>query len=201
MALNNLNNPYSPQPSTPLATPEDNGGGVPCILPSLEPQHHVQQQQPIIHQTSAPAQQQMNQLQQFQQQLEQQRSRHSSAESEPPLRNLLLSPPVAAGDVPMSAVTAGASVGNNGLNDSYGSRTRHASAGQAGQWPMLGDKPQPTSLFQEFSSGAMGTESFETAKKSSSDMPDDLDMALSALKDCDREFSKFVEETGEPASK
>ncbi len=115
MALNNLNNPYSPQPSTPLTTPDHEAG-------LLEPC----------------------------------RSRHSSAESEPPLRtNTLMSPEKV-------FLTS-----NSGPTST--SRQRHSSAGQTG------------ASWAEFDA------------KKDANIQDDLDMAMSALKDCDKDFLNFVE--------
>ena len=58
-----------------------------------------------------------------------------------------------------------------------GGRQRHASAGHM--------VTNPSSAMELSLHG----------KKDDSEIPDDLDMALSALKDCDNDFSKFVEQS------
>ena len=68
MALNNLNNPYSPQPSTPVGCLEsDPGQGFGAAAAAAE---SAMQQREMEHQMRI-------------------RSRHCSAESEPALRTLL----------------------------------------------------------------------------------------------------------------
>lgn len=214
MALNNLNNPYSPQPSTPISTME---GEMPLGLLEQQPQQVVVQQSM------------------------QQRSRHSSAESEPALR--LMSPAHLGGNgngcLPGDPSGDGQHLQQQQLMEPMGGgRQRHASAGQAANvvvtgvpqdWlsgaavgggksdfllksesanfdgnlnssSLFGDD-DPASVVVSTAATVVGAPPAATAsaaaggKKSDNNLPDDLDMALSALKDCDNEFSKFVEET------
>ncbi len=195
MALNNLNNPYSPQPSTPV-------GSIEAETVSL-----LDQSQQSIAQFQASD-----------------RSRHSSAESEPALRTTLMSPLTEGGNIMAQAnFSSNAERSEKATSRQYSAadgsvRQRHASAGQveSSQGVMqtvtwleelhsMGGKNDggvPYNIEQE---GGGGTAKNQTLHKSSdvpgsSDgaaMPDDLDMALSALKDCDNEFSKFVAETEE----
>lgn len=184
MALNNLNNPYSPQPSTPITNPDSDHLGPSSLVGMTD---------------------------------DSQRSRHSSAESEPAIRTMILSP---SGPEKTSFDATLASSG----------RQRHASAGHATNltvdrqtnWcDLLGgdsltgsgnraDEDLKSSLLTNDTSQIMDTDTFsnplfssttnpsgidvDLRKDGSSNIPDDLDMALSALKDCDNEFSRFVQE-------
>lgn len=188
MALNNLNNPYSPQPSTPLTVNAEE------FVPVLPPPNDL---------TS--------------------RSRHSSAESEPPMRTIMMSP-------------SGGQVGPLGTDLDIiqeARRQRHASAGQASanttlinrdMWYPYTSTATVTSTHNnddrllddmQPSSVAMDTLKDDTElptiipgqlfsppappgdkdDKKDNSMQDDLEMTLSALKDCDNDFSKFVQET------
>ena len=101
MALNNLNNPYSPQPSTPVACcPEDHfpmGGGGVTIMAPVNVVSGVGQTVGNVPVTSVgssgngagtviSSQQYQSLLVQFQDN-QHLRSRHSSAESEPAMRS------------------------------------------------------------------------------------------------------------------
>ncbi len=220
MALNNLNNPYSPQPSTPVGCSEADPSAVASGMMIVGgEQQQVQQQQQHAEQL----------------QFLRDRSRHSSAESEPAMRtNSLLSPLTGGGMGGMDGGGGNLSlmlpVGDASSSVATATRQRHASAGQvtsmgpapaifhtlvspSSSW--LVDDPPPVAASSSASaaSAAVMVENIADASSSSSavgrgsgagaggkkseggDLPDDLDMALSALKDCDNEFSKFVEET------
>ena len=162
MALNNLNNPYSPQPSTPLANADPDGLMHDSMTMHPLPQHHVlvADGTGLIGADGGP---------------DQNRSRHSSAESEPPLRSLSLGGNTnsAFGDV---------AVDNNGGCSS--ARQRHASDGQ-----IINDKAVSWTTL-------LSSEPDDDTAKKQGIADDDLDMALNALKDCDNDFSKFVQESG-----
>ncbi len=145
MALSNLNNPYSPQPSTPLA-PSD---------------MEVASSDPIrsFHMGN--------------------RSRHSSAESEPAIfqggidkntESLKRQRHASAGNIPTDLDRTAAWCENASLGPSFTSEIRQSDAINASYADKIVDgKKEP--------------------------IPDDLDIALSALKDCDKDFSKFVQES------
>ncbi len=223
MALNNLNNPYSPQPSTPVGCSEGDPAATAAAAMSGmmmvgEEQQQVQQQQ-----------QHANQLQ-----ILRDRSRHSSAESEPAMHtNSLISPLTGGGMGGMDGGGGNLSfvlrVGDTSSSVSAAVRQRHASAGQvasmgaapgnfhtlvgpSSSW-LVDDPPlAAASSSASAASAAVVVENIADVSSSAAgrgggnsgaggkkaeggDLTDDLDMALSALKDCDNEFSKFVEET------
>jgi hypothetical protein len=197
MALNNLNNPYSPQPATPVGNHMDqdmfsaamvNAYGSDPNNGSVMGDHSGQMDDPS-------------------------RSRHSSAGSCQDANGLHvqsapISPHCGAGGLdPMDM---------GGYDGGEMVRQRHASAGNL---PPSGSMPhvKPTDwigvsdavltndsqIVVGDGSGGYVTSSFgsdlgfhsaSVVAGPKKDLPDDLDMALSALKDCDNDFSKFVQE-------
>ena len=186
MALNNLNNPYSPQPSTPLTNPDE------CLPPGL--QHLADQNQ---------------------------RSRHSSAESEPPMmRPILTSPGQDMMDMSAAKRQRHASAGQANAVLPINREDWFSYSGPAEDNKKLLGNMEPSSdaidtlkhestfdaqLMDDSSSYHGGGQLFSPpppppsagkgVRKESSNMQDDLDITLDALKDCDNDFSKFVIET------
>ena len=153
-----------------------------------------------------------------------QRSRHSSAESEPPMRPMLTSPgqEKCFSEMDMSNAKrqrhASAGQANAALPINREDWFSYAGSGDDKTTQLLGNM-EPSSdaidtlkhestfdaqLMEDSSSYHGGGQLFSPPpppsagkgdRKESSNMQDDLDITLDALKDCDNDFSKFVIET------
>lgn len=219
MALSNLNNPYSPQPSTPVGS--TSGEEMFNMNSSYIMDSNMSSATNVEDVTS-------------QHMLMDDRSRHSSAESDP---NLVKSAPMS----PHGHVTVPQ---NNSYVEIGGQRLRHQSAGDLPNPALATLKPpdwiqdpstglnfensdelaifdhrrsQSVPIVEVPVTGGMEylpTSFLETESRSkdvimtsSANVPvtsagngnnnganDDLDLTLSALKDCDKDFSEFVQE-------
>jgi hypothetical protein len=197
MALNNLNNPYSPQPATPVGNHLDQDMFSAAMA-------HAYGNDP--NNGSGMGDQSGN--------MDPSRSRHSSAGSCHDANGLhVQSAPISphcGGGGPLDSMDMG------GYETNEMVRHRHASAGnlppsgsmsnvKPTDWIGVSDAvlTSDSQIVVGDGSGGYVTSSFGSdlgfhpssavsgPKKA---LPDDLDMALSALKDCDNDFSKFVQE-------
>lgn len=237
MALNNLNNPYSPQPATPV------GGSGEELFVGVAPNVYV-----VDH--GQGGQLQGNNVvevvsnQNMHHHLDDDRSRHSSAESDP---NNVRSAPMS----PHHSMTSEMYKQDHQHHHQqqqqhlhhqiHTSRMRHQSAGnqpnsslaplKPSEWmhesslasdnhpvvvdlhdheggqgqgqggfdrrsqsvPVVGQLPTTTSS-SEYGMAQFSDMGFRKETSTSQKPEDDLDMALSALKDCDNDFSKFIQD-------
>ena len=220
MALSNLNNPYSPQPATPLGSTSGED-----IFSSLCMGSGNGSVGPYMVDGNITAVTSMDEATPTSQLMMDDRSRHSSAESDP---NLVKSAPMSPHN---NMGHVGHMISNNCYVEIGGQRLRHQSAGNQPNPALATLKPpdwmhdaisfpapdelHEADLFDQdhrrsqsvpivdipnvssYLSGFMNSNENENGGKDANGANDDLDLTLSALKDCDKDFSKFVQENGE----
>lgn len=213
MALNNLNNPYSPQPATPLGNHMDQDMFSAAMVHAYnhDPNNGNSLAGSVLGGQDISVG--VGGL------MDPERSRHSSADSGGHDASSLhvQSAPIS----PHCGASSGLDAMDiGGYENDIVARHRHASAGnlppsgsmsnvKPTDWIGVSDAvlTSDSQIVVGDGSGGYVTSSFGSdlgfhppppAPPTSSmkkDLPDDLDMTLSALKDCDNDFSKFVQET------